>query len=333
MTRLLALLIGSSLLLSSLLFVCLYQPPTQTILADVILRAPIHDYQDSFTISQDQLHLDHEFVQYRIRIQENASINIQMNITHVMLDFQPVCYRMYLTNGTDFVTNETQISDTQVLAGILFDASILGHRIIIGGRQFMKHIPYGVMQTRNETVNATKGDIWYLTIIVLRKKLETVDFTALASTPCMEVEQTVRGRNLGFFSAWDGDFDGLYVGIKLLPLTPFGISFAYIKKKILTQTGALFEFISAFHRRGGISITVPHGTTITQTGRRLCLYSGFINVSGQWEFTAWGYGFPYKHLVTLFYADVDPHITNKAPASCVIKTLIYKKKFSYLIQG
>jgi hypothetical protein len=309
MKKMSVLLIGSSLLLlSSFLF---YHENSQAgimSLPEYRIDASHLRYLDYVAVDQDHLQLDHEYAQYQIRFHENTSVTFSMNVTHVMLDFDPVCYRMYLTNDSGFVTNDSHIIDTQVMAGVFFDASVHGHRIAIGGRRLLKKIPIGASQTRNETVNATKGDTWYLTVIVLRKKLEVVNFTAHSVVPCMEVVPVLRGSNLGLYSAWDGDFDGRYIGIKLLPLTPFGFSYANINKTITTHNGTVYEFISAFHQRGGITIGEPNGMILTQSEKHGCLLMGCTTTSGVWQFSAWGIGLPYKHLVLLFYADIDIHL-------------------------
>lgn len=315
MKKLVTILLGSSLLLSSFFFLTptWRSPKSRNLDRAEQLNEHEPEYSSLFSTSQEQLQLDHEYIQYRITFHENTSVNITMNITHVMLDFEPVCYRIYLTNGSGFVTNKSFIHDTQLLAGIFTDISLAGHRLILGGRHFINRIPYGLMQTRTINTTAQQNETWYLTIIVLRKKCETITFTATAPTPCMEIHQITRDHRLGFYSAWDGDFDGHYIGLKLIPLTPFGISLATIHKVITTTTGTLFEFVSAFHAYGRLTVITPTHTTLTQTNPHLCIATAFTTTTGKWHFSTQAIGFPYKHLVYLFYADLDLHLKNQIP--------------------
>lgn len=125
----------------------------------------------------------------------------------------------------------------------------------------------------------------------------------------MEITQIDRHNNMGFYTSINNDFDGKYFGFKFIPYLPFGLSIAKnLQKEITTTNGSIIYFNSAFHRKGQISIETQ-GETATNNKKNSAsiIYCG--NQTGTFKFSASGVGFPWKHFVTLFYVDINPHIT------------------------
>jgi len=280
------------------------------------------NYSSTITLDEKDLRLDHEVIQFTVLFHENDIINVttlQM-ILRLGKDVEPQANMLILTNGSRSVFHKSNVSFLYyVPSALLFDATILGHRIAIGGRLFfnllnLTRFRVGVAQALSSEISVKKGDVWYLTMSVVNPKpgeeLRVV-LRSLSMALSMELNQTVRSPDVGFYSALDNDFNGRYFGVKL-PLLPFGFSFAdNLQKKILTVRGSVVYFCSVGHRNGRMKIEAPNNKTYLNENGGLSVFSYCGNWAGTWNFTASGLGFPWKHNVMLFYADINPYLSQR----------------------
>jgi hypothetical protein len=276
-------------------------------------------YVDYLKIDQKNLSLDHEVIQFKIIFHENDTINVttMMILQQTGKDFEPRACLLILTNGSSSIFDEEQVSLLyDVPFGLLFDATILGHRIAIGGRLFHKLLTFtrlriGTSRQLYKNAEVKNGDVWYLTLAEFNSKPEEelkIVFRSLTSSPSMELVQGDRHTDIGFYSALDSDFEGRYMGFKL-PFLPFGFSVAKnLHKEMVTSRGSVVYFCSVGHARGRIEVEAPNNKTYVSVNDGIIIFSYAGNLTGTWNFSASGVGFPWKHMVVLFYADVDPHL-------------------------
>jgi len=270
-------------------------------------------------IDQKQLQLHHEVVQYQVVFHENDTINVSavMALQQLGTDLTPQASLFILSNGTASIVEKSTVSFLfHVPSALFFDATVLRHRFAFGGRFFFKllnltRFRIGASLAKYEEVPVKKGDIWFLTIAVFASKpgeVLTIVFRSLSSSLSMELVETERHTNIGFYSALDSDFEGRYVGFKL-PLLPFGFSRADdLCKEVTTSKGSLLYFCSVGHVKGRLKVEAPNQKFYLNTNDNMAVFSYCGNLTGRWNFSASGFGFPWKHLVFLFYVDVDPHI-------------------------
>lgn len=273
-------------------------------------------------IDQKELTLNHEVIQYKIIFHENDTINVSASLLlqQTGKDFDPMACLFILTNGTDSIFEKSKISFLyNVPSGILFDTTILGHRITFGGKFFFKlleHTRYrmGVYTQLYQDAQVKKGEIWYLTLANFKSKptdMLKIALTSKSSSASMELVQVDRHSNVGFYSALDNDFEGQYMGFKI-PFLPFGFSIAKsLHKEIITSRGSVVYFCSVGHAKGRIKVNAPNNKTYLNINDEIALFSYCGNLTGSWNFYASGFGFPWKHAVLLFYADIDPHLKMK----------------------
>ncbi|MBN1859875.1 MAG: hypothetical protein JW840_00280 [Candidatus Thermoplasmatota archaeon] len=278
------------------------------------------EYSACVVVDQADLQLDHEVAQYALLFHENDTINVTacMILQHLELDLEPQAILLALTNGTTAIFEEYPVSFLfYVPSALLFDMTIGGHRIAFGGRIFFRLLSHtrcriGVSQVLSEEVHVKKGEIWYLTIADYSRKpgeVLRVTFQSVHMTSSMELLQTERHSTLGFYSALDNDFDGRYIGVKL-PFLPFGFSMTNnLHTEVTTTRGSLLYFSSVGHTKGRLKVEAPGSTVYVNTKKRLALFSYYGNQTGTWNFSASGIGFPWKHMVVLFFVDADPHLT------------------------
>jgi hypothetical protein len=276
-------------------------------------------YQSLISIDQNELRLNHEVIQYKVIFHENDTINVSASLVLQQLgkDFEPQACLLILTNGTASVFKKSNVSFLfYVPSPILFDVTIFGHRIAFGGRLFFKllnHTRYriGINRELYDDVQVKKGDAWFLTIANFNSKPGeklTVDFTSLSSSKSMELVQIDRHTNIDFYSALDNDFEGRYMGFKI-PFLPFGFSVANnLYKEVITSRGSVVYFCSAGHAKGRIKVAAPNSKVYLNANNKMASFTYCGNLTGSWNFSASGFGFPWKHMVVLFYADVDPRI-------------------------
>ena len=278
---------------------------------------PISQYSNNIYIDQEQLDLNNEAIQYQIIFHRNDTINISLKMTlqQTGLDFQPMCSFLMITDGNKSVfTNATMFFLSDVPTGAIIDTNIFGKRISIGGKLFNRilsktrfHIGSSCYYT--EDIRVKNNTVWFLTIAQLDNTHKEFLATSIKSNyEGMELIQTERTDRMGFYTSFNNDFDGKYFGFKFIPYLPFGFSIAKnLQKEITTTEGSIIYFSSIGHRKGQISIETQN-ETFTNTNKRSAAFIYCGNLTGTWKFSASGVGFPWKHVVCLFYADINPHI-------------------------
>jgi hypothetical protein len=276
-------------------------------------------YDSYLKIDQKNLSLNHEVMQFKIIFHENDTINVttMMILQQTGKDFEPQGCLLILSNGNSGIFDEEEVSLLyDVPFGVLFDATFLGHRLAIGGRMFHALLTFtrlriGTLRQLFKDVEVKKGDVWYLTLAEFNRKPEEelkIVFRSLTESPSMELVQLDRHSDIGFYSALDSDFEGRYIGFKL-PFLPFGFSVAnHLHTEVVTSRGSVVYFCSVGHSRGRIEVKMPDNKTYVSVQEKIIVFSYAGNLTGVWNFSASGVGFPWKHMVVLFYADVDPHL-------------------------
>jgi hypothetical protein len=270
-------------------------------------------------IDQKDLQLDHEVIQYKIIFHKNDIINVstRLLIQQSGNDVEPKSCLLICTNGTSSIFEKSNVSFLfYVPSALLLDVTMFRHRIAIGGSIFFRILNHtrfriGIARELSNDVTVKNGDVWYLTLADTDKSPgEQLIFTciSLSSSASMEIIQLERHSDIGFYSALDNDFEGHYLGFKL-PFLPFGVSIASnLHKEVNTLRGSVVYFCSVGHLRGRIRIEAPNNRTYLNANNGMALFTYCGNWTGTWNFSSSGVGFPWKHNVMLFYADVDPHI-------------------------
>jgi hypothetical protein len=277
------------------------------------------NHSTSITVDQKDLQLDQEVVQFKIIFYKDDRINVScfLKIQQSGIDLEPQACLLILTNGTETLFRKTNVSLLlNIPSAILFDTTIFGHRIAFGGRVFYKllnltRFRVGAAMGQYNDVHVQKGDVWYLTMAEANRKpggILTITVRSLSSSPSIELVQIDRHSNIGFYSALDNDFEGRYMGFKL-PILPFGFSVANnLHKEVVTSRGSVIYFCSVGHAKGRMKVEAPNNKTYLNLNNKLALFTYCGNLKGTWNFYTSGVGFPWKHNVMLFYADVDPHL-------------------------
>lgn len=268
-------------------------------------------------VEQDAMNLNHEVVQYRIVFHDDTMVNISvfMALQQTGEDYEQMCSFIMLTDGNRSVFGDEYqyffIND--VPSGSIVDLNVFGNRICIGGKIFCKVLQrtrfrIGSSVTHNEDVKALNNSVWYLTVAQLDNMHEEMLSVSLKATgECMEVQQIHRGDKMGFYTSVNNDFEGRYFGFRL-PLLPFGFSIARnLHKQITTTEGSVFIFSSIGHMFGRLTVAYD-GDSYADDTRKHILLSHMGNMTGVFDFSASGIGFPWKHIVYLFYMDVNPYI-------------------------
>jgi hypothetical protein len=279
-------------------------------------------FHDNIIIDQNELQLKNEVIQYKVIFHKNDTINVTafLMLQQTEKDFEPQACLLMLTNGTENIFENSNISFLfYIPSALLFDMTVFGYRIALGGKLFFRFLNHtririGVTKHLSNIVRVKNGDIWYLTIAEFNckpgKKI-TVTFKSLSSSSSIELIQMERHMDIGLDSALDNDFEGRYIGCKL-PFLPFGFSIAdNLHKEIVTSRGSIVYFSSMGHLKGKIKVEAPNNNTYINDNNKIAIFSYLGNWTGNWNFFASGIGFPWKHNVILFYADVNPYVKNE----------------------
>lgn len=288
-----------------------------TFVNDSESRVKTANYTSHIALDQKDLKLDHEVIQFKIIFHEKDTINVSVQLAIEEMFREPTACLMMITNGsTSIFGNTTVLSFSYLPTGTIVDTTIFHYRFIFGGKLFHKLLSFtrfriGQAVKLSKNVQVQSGDVWFLTMVELNSKLGEelkVAFRSLMSFSSMELVQLNRSSNLGFFSSLDNDFEGIYMGFKI-PFLPFGFSIAHnLHKEVILLKGGLINFASVGHRKGKITVEMPNGKIYTNPNKMVAIFSYCGNQTGTWKFSASGWGFPWKHVVVLFYIDVDPHI-------------------------
>ncbi len=299
------------LCIAPLAFIESDEPPMQELVIDDLEPEPdTETYESSIEIHQSHLCLDHEVIQYKFLFHDNATVTVDARVAYIIRDLKPVAYLFYLTDGEKRLTNFSYC--THVPTGTILDITTRRNHFKIGGRLLYRLINIGRDVPIDKTFSVASGDEWYLTIGVYRSiKEEEIFFKLKSNKPCIEIIPLERHDKIGYFSSWNNDFSGTYIGFKL-PFLPFGFSFAdSLEKEITTTRGTIVSFLSVAHLKGKIVVRLPEGSFYSNSDRWSAGFSYEGNNTGTWAFKASGIGFPWKHIVMLFYADVNPHIQSE----------------------
>jgi hypothetical protein len=197
------------------------------------------------------------------------------------------------------------IGYSMIPTGLLMDLNI-GRLHMSLGRLLFKILPIGNIDSLEGEVEVNNATEWFLTMGIYRRSVEEEFFIYLESEdPCMEIIQLDRGNEIEYLSAVHGDFSGRYFGLKILSR---GISLARnLKTEISTSKGSIIYFSSSGHLFGQINVIGPDGRIFNKDTRGLASFQYYGNQTGTWRFSSSGIGFGWKHIVSLFYVDVNPH--------------------------
>ena len=281
---------------------------------DTLLEENENLYLSSFNFSQKKLNLDHELVQYKIIFHENTTVNYKYFLKYRIKDLHPHYYFIAFTDGKKGIMErevEGKFYETPLLgysmipSGILMDLNLGNLRISIG-KLFFKILPIGNIDSISGEVEVINGSEWFLTLGVYHKSIDEIFYINLESKKkCLEIIKLDRDNKIEYMSAVNGDFSGLYLGLKILSR---GCSRAKnLKTTITTTKGSVISFSSVGHIFGHIEVIGPDGKIYNKNTRKLANFQYYGNQTGTWKFSSSGLGFGWKHIVSLFYIDVDPH--------------------------
>jgi hypothetical protein len=272
------------------------------------------NYLNNFNFSQKNLRLNKEFVQYKIKFHKNTTVNYDYFLSFRVKDLNPLYYFIVFTDGKKGVMKRK-------IDGRFYEAPIIGHSIIPSGiildinlnkihlsigKLLFRILPIGNIDSIKGDVEVKAGTEWFLTLGVLHSIVDETFYISLnTENKCFEVIQLDRSSNIGYLTSVHNDFSGFYFGIKILSR---GISFAKdISKKIITKNGSIIRFSSTGHLKGNIEVVDPEGKKYNKNTGKLASFQYYGNNTGEWIFSSSGIGFPWKHVISLFYIDVDPH--------------------------
>jgi len=272
------------------------------------------DFISNYNFSQKSLQLDKEFVQYKIKFYENTTVDYEYFLKFRVKDLHPLYYFIVFTDGKKGVMRRK-------IDGKFYEAPIIGHSIIPSGIIFdinfnrihlsigkllFKILPVGNIDSIKGNVEVKAGTEWFLTVGVLHRTLDESLYVSLKTeNKCFEVIKLDRSSNMGYLTPLHNDFSGFYFGIKI-----FSHGFSYAKdisKKIITKNGSIIRLSSTGHLKGYIEVKDPDGRKYNKNTGKLASFQYYGNKTGEWEFSSSGVGFPWKHIISLFYMDVDPH--------------------------
>jgi hypothetical protein len=206
--------------------------------------------------------------------------------------------------------------------GNYYEAPILGYGMIPGrifidinigklhfglGKLLFRLLPIGNMDSIKGDITVKAGDEWFLTLGVYHKSNEESFFISIeADSPSFKIVELERDSKIEYLSVAFNNFKGFYAGIKILA---FGFSYARNVETLITTTrGSIIDFASGGHLKGNINVIRPDGKQFINKNKKLASYHYYGNQTGSWEFSSSGFGFPRKHMISLFYIDADPHI-------------------------
>jgi hypothetical protein len=273
-----------------------------------------NSYLTSFNFSQKKFNLDHEFVQYKILFHENTTIDYEYFLKFRVKDIQPHYYFLAFTDGKKAVMErevDGKFYETPLLgysmipSGILMDLNLGNFRLSIGKLLF-KILPIGNIDRISGEVEVSNGTEWFLTLGVYHKSVDEKFYINLESEKnCIEIIELDRDNKIEFLSSVTGDFSGVYLGLKILSR---GFSRAKnLKTTITTTKGSVISFSSSGHITGHIEVIEPNGISYNKNTRKLASFQYYGNQTGTWKFSSSGIGFGWKHIVSLFYIDVNPY--------------------------
>jgi hypothetical protein len=310
-------IIGLSLIIPTIILVCIYNSdvnPKEVLLPnDSIKNMGLEqdDNEKTIEITQKDMQLNHEVIQYKIVFHNDDTINVSIHLLLENKNIQKKVFFLILTDGNkSILPAQTDMLYLSYVPMTTIDVTTRNNRFSVGQRlinTILQKGRFGLEKTLKEDRSVKKNDTWYLTIATLTSAEGdiTVTLTSQSKSQSMELLQMERHSKLELYSAYDNDFSGTYVGMKLFF---FGCSYAKnLNKCIETTSGSIIHFVSGGHFRGDITVQQPDGTITSNNNRFAATYTYHGNTTGQWSFSANGWSILWKHGITLFFIDIDPH--------------------------
>jgi len=256
-------------------------------------------------VSQSNLQLDNEYIQYKILFHNSDTIDVKIRMHYEVKTLDNLFYLVYLADGKDELTYKTFLRHEPV--GMI-DITLGKHIKILPKASSDEN-------TFDRTFHVEKNDIWYLTVAVYKSMNETIEISLNSDNATMEATILGRGNRLGYFTVQDGDFSGKilsrYRGISIFGL---GYSRCHVTKTIKFEKGTLFYSNIDRFLDATLIVTQPNGKSYQHATKKVGKliqenthhYEG-MRITGEWTFLIKGIGFPCKLTASVFYVDVDPY--------------------------
>ncbi len=272
------------------------------------------EYLSNYNFSQKSLQLEKEFVQYKIKFYENTTVDYEYFLKFRVKDLHPLYYFIVFTDGKKGVMKRKIdgkfyeapiIGQSMIPLGILLDINLFKLHFSIGKLLF-KILPIGNKDKIKGSIKVQEATEWYLTMCVYHKTDEEIFYINLKSEiPSFEIIDLNRDSKIEYLNSASGDFEGLYFGVKIIS---HGFSYSKnLEKSITTTRGTVIIFNSIGHFNGKINIIDPKENVFSKNSRQYANLQYYGNQTGKWKFSSSGIGIGRKHMVSLFYMDVDPH--------------------------
>ena len=264
------------------------------------------EYDDSFSVSQRSLGLDHEYIQYEILFHEDDTIKVDISMTYEANSFENLFYLVYLSDGRKELTYKTFLQHEPTAKIDITNAR---------KRFSFLHTPSSNERSFSKTFSVNENDTWYLTIVVYKSGTETIEVSLKSRESSLEMISSETGDTMEYFTTQDADFSGRFLR-RYRGVSIFGLGYASgkVTKTITTTEGSLFycnvnNFIDA-----DIIVTHPNGKTYQHASKKVgkfmqnnTHYFEGTSTAGDWIFNIDVKSFPKKASASLFYIDINPH--------------------------
>ena len=308
-------IIGFFLMIPLILYICLnqsYGTPLETLQKEESIKklpSESDTNQKTIELTQTDMQLDHEVIQYKIIFHEKERINVSIHLFLRQTGMENKVFFLMLTDGNkSILPNQVDMLYLSYVPMGLIDITTKNSRFIVGQhlvKRILQQLQIGMEKTIKADRAVMKNDAWYLTIAALTPAEGDITVKLSSLHESMECIQLERHTNLELYTAYDTDFSGTYLGMKFFL---FGCSYAKnLARHIETTTGSILHFASGGHSRGKITVQHPDGSISSNDDRFLATYTYHGNETGHWGFTANGWSLRWKYGITLFVIDNDPH--------------------------
>ena len=257
------------------------------------------------TVSQSNLQLDNEYIQYKIVFHDSDTIDVKIYMHYEVKTLNNLFYLVYLADGKDELTYRTFLRHEPV--GII-DITLRKHRKILPKTSSDE-------TTFDRTFHVERDDTWYLTVAIYKSMNETIEISLSSDNATMEITILERGDKLGYFTVQDGDFSGKFLS-RYRGISSFGLGYSRccVTKTIEFKEGTLFYCNIDRFLDGGLIVTQPSGKSYQYASKKVGkliqenthYYEG-MRITGEWTFLIKGIGFPCKFTASVFYVDTDPY--------------------------
>ena len=267
-------------------------------------------YTNTIEITQQEIQLDYEVIQYKIIFHEDDTINVYLYGQILSKSLGEKLFLISITDGRDSIIQKIDKNHYHIF---LIHLPVGRFEITTPRFKFVGKLPL-IFKLRNVglkdycigDVDVKKNDTWYLTIAVVSQKETDIQIKLKSENKSMELLQIERHSKLGFYSANHNDFDGKYYSISY---GGFGITYAKnLNKKIETTDGSFIYFSSISHKKGDVKIQTPDKTILSSNNKKVIQYIYIGNNTGVWSFTANGRNLlGFKYMIILFYIDINTY--------------------------